>query len=82
MLIPFPRRPESIFEGVEMPVAIILSFTSSEHGFITSRVSRFYTEERAAALATLHLIAHTIRRNGHRVAKIGVSLEKNLTKNI
>jgi hypothetical protein len=61
-----------------MPVAIVLSFTSSEHVFITSRVSRFYTDERATALATLHLVAHSIRRNGHRVAKIGASLEKSL----
>ena len=76
--IPFPRRPESIFEGVEMPVAIILSFKSSDRVFITSRVSRFYTEERPTALAILHLVAHSIRRNGHRVAKIGVSLEKSL----
>lgn len=73
--VSFPRRPESVFDGVEMPVAIILSFASPDKSFLTSRVSRFYTEERPNALATVWLVRHNIRRDGHRVAKLGTYLE-------
>jgi len=36
----FPRRPESMFDGVEMPVAILLSIAIEPKQFITSRVGR------------------------------------------
>jgi hypothetical protein len=73
--VSFPRRPESIFDGVEMPVAIILSYSSPDKRVFSSRVSRFYSAERPHALATLRLADHDIRRNGHRIAKIGTHLE-------
>lgn len=73
--IPFPRRPESIFDGVEMPVAILLSFPGQGHTTYTARVSRFYTEERPYALFAMRLVPHIIRRNGHRIAKIGTGVD-------
>jgi hypothetical protein len=41
--LPFPRRPESMFDGVEMPVTIILSAPVLQNQLITSRVGRIYT---------------------------------------
>lgn len=68
----FPRRPESIFDGVEMPVTIMLS-RSGAPKLQTSRVNRFYTEERPSALATMKYAEHNNRLHGHRIAKIGSS---------
>jgi hypothetical protein len=77
--VSFPRRPESIFDGVEMPVAIILSAPShSQDRFLTSRISRFYTEERPNALSTLDLGQHSQRAHGHRVAKLGRDIERSI----
>lgn len=66
----FPRRPESIFDGVEMPVTILISRSSSPTVH-TTRVNRFYTEERPNALAAMGFAQHGIRLHGHRIAKIG-----------
>jgi len=74
--ISFPRRPESVFDGVEMPVSILLSLVQSESAIFSSRVCRFYTEERTHALATLCLTNHRIRKDGHRIAKIGSDIEQ------
>ncbi len=68
--LPFPRRPESMFAGVEMPVSIQISSPGRE-GLWTSRINRFYTEERPSALHTLRLQRHKLRVHGHRVAKLG-----------
>jgi hypothetical protein len=73
--VSFPRRPESVFEGVEMPVAILLSSHRSPPTVFTSRVCRFYTKERNDALATVCLTPHSIRRGSHRIAKIGTGTE-------
>ena len=73
----FPRRPESIFDGVEMPVTILISRTAQRQLY-TSRISRFYTEERPSALNLLCLQNHTTRLHGHRIAKIGTSIEKRI----
>jgi hypothetical protein len=54
----FPRRPESVFDGVEMPVAILLSFPEKTSSFITSRINRFYTEERPHAIDLVELTPH------------------------
>ena len=70
----FPRRPESIFNGVEMPVTILLSRPQTLAMF-TSRISRFYTEERPYALNVLTLAGHSFRLHGHRVGKLGTVLE-------
>jgi len=80
--ISFPRRPESIFDGVEMPVAITISYGKSQHEFTTSRVRRFYTQERAHALTTTPLTRHAIRISGYRIAKIGTSIEASIVQKI
>jgi hypothetical protein len=77
----FPRRPESIFDGVEMPVAIMIS-RSSTQALHTTRVNRFYTEERPSALASLRFAKHGLRLHGHRIAKIGSPLEAGIYQKI
>jgi hypothetical protein len=80
--LPFLRRPESLFDGVEMPVAIMLSAPGSRKQFITSRVGRIYTEERLVTLAKSILTPHTIRLDGYRIAKIGWPIEEELYQKI
>jgi hypothetical protein len=70
----FPRRPESIFDGVEMPVTILIS-RSRDLGMFTSRISRFYTEERPQALDVMAFARHEARLYGHRIGKLGTALE-------
>jgi hypothetical protein len=71
LALSFPRRPESIFDAVEMPVAILLSFPDGVSSYVTSRVNRFYTEERPHAIEMVELTTHDFRRDGHRIAKLG-----------
>ena len=73
--LPFPRRPKSMFDGVEMPVAILLSIPNRFQCWVTSRVGRIYTEERSMVLKTSALNHHTIRIDGYRIAKLGTPLE-------
>ena len=74
--VPFPRRPESVFDGVEMPVAILLSVQlSSATTCSSSRVQRFYTEERPEAFDLISLAAHKFRRDGYRIGKFGSSYD-------
>lgn len=77
----FPRRPESIFDGVEMPVAMMLSrpATPSVH---TTRVSRFYTDERPNALTVMGYAEHDIRLHGHRIAKIGSRIDVGIYRKV
>ena len=70
----FPRRPQSMFEGVEMPVCIIISIPSNRTSF-TSRIDRFYSEERPIALQTISFQMHDERRNNHRIGKLGTEAE-------
>ena len=59
-----------------MPVAIIqVSPASDQKHFATSRISRFYSEQRPKALHTLGLASHSERLHGHRMAKLGTSIE-------
>jgi hypothetical protein len=81
-VIPFPRRPESIFDGVEMPVAILLSGPGNIGDFVTSRVNRFYTEERVEALRNLVPVRHTIRIDSSRIAKIGMGQESCIARKV
>jgi hypothetical protein len=80
--LPFPRRPESMFDGVEMPVAILLSTPGPQNQFVTSRVGRIYAEERPSALATTVLTPHTIRVDGCRIAKTGKLIEKEIYQKV
>lgn len=77
----FPRRPESIFDGVEMPVTIMLSRLASPMVH-TTRVNRFYTEERPCALATMGFAGHAIRLHGHRIAKIGSPINVDIYRKV
>jgi len=76
-LLPFPRRPESMFDGVEMPVAIVVS-SPRQHNLYTTRVNRFYTEERSQALMTVAFNPHDIKLDASRIAKIGMPLEERI----
>jgi hypothetical protein len=80
--VPFPRRPESVFEGVEMPVVILISRPWPNRTLVTCRVNRFYTEERVNAMETLQLVLHDVRLHGHRIAKFGSELEKSILSKI
>ncbi|MCC6393469.1 MAG: Eco57I restriction-modification methylase domain-containing protein [Bryobacterales bacterium] len=68
--VSFPRRPESVFDGVEMPV-VILHSSPSGSGIVSTRVNRFYTQGRLTAVFTLSLGAHNVRIDGCRLAKLG-----------
>jgi len=84
LALAFPRRPESIFDGVEMPVSILISCPWNPIMY-TSRINRFYTEERSVALTILNLHSHNIRINKHRIAKFGnkinISIYGKIVKN-
>lgn len=82
VVVPFPRRPESIFEGVEMPVVILLSLPNERKQFITTRVNRFYTGEREAAIQVLNPNRHDIRVHGHRIGKFSSDLEHDIFKRV
>ncbi len=67
--VSFPRRPESMFDGIEMPVVILIS-TPIQCSIKSSRIFRFYTEERTIAFNHLQIHEHNIHLGGHRIAKI------------
>jgi hypothetical protein len=71
----FPRRPQSIFDGVEMPVSILLSRRTDKRMLFTTRVNRFYAEERPFVMDSLGYVFHDVRLHGHRLAKIGDPLD-------
>ncbi|MBK8115449.1 MAG: Eco57I restriction-modification methylase domain-containing protein [Candidatus Accumulibacter sp.] len=69
-VLPFPRRPESVFEGVEMPTAIWLRRRGAVSWLTTSCVRRFYTSERPNALATTQLVSRRLEEPALRISKI------------
>jgi hypothetical protein len=69
--VPFPRRPKSVFEGVEMPVVILLCYSRGSSQLRTSRINRFYTDERLWALSNMEICSHSMRLNNHRIGKLG-----------
>ena len=71
LVLPFPRRPESVFEGVEMPTAIWLRRSGGVPLLTTSCVRRFYTTERPDALATTQLMSRRLEEPALRIPKIG-----------
>lgn len=81
-IVSFPRRPESIFDGVEMPVAIVQVSPTGPDCLVTSRISRFYTEERPVALSTLRLRSHSKRIQGHRIAKVSSNTELSILEKL
>jgi hypothetical protein len=77
----FPRRPESMFDGVEMPVAILLS-AGAEKNIFSSRIFRFYSEERKFALENLSFQDHKFRFEGYRIGKIGYPIASKIVEKI
>ena len=77
-LAPFPRRPESMFDGVEMPVAIgICSPTGKQFPtYSTSRVGRIYGVERPTVLDTTEFFEHNVRIQGSRIGKFRANLKE------
>lgn len=80
--LPFPRRPKSVFDGTEMPVAIILSLPAMHSVYITSATKRFYTSERDTALRDLAFVQHGIRDRDSRIAKIGSPLQRSIIEKV
>ncbi|MCK9195425.1 MAG: Eco57I restriction-modification methylase domain-containing protein [Syntrophales bacterium] len=78
----FPRRPESMFDGVEMPVAIILSIPTIKSGIFSSRICRFYTQERTHAIDCVQICEHNVHVNKHRIAKIGNNTALMIFRNV
>jgi hypothetical protein len=78
----FPRRPQSVFEGVEMPVAILLSLGGKPSQIATSNVSRFYAEERANLMARMVMSMHNVVVHGHRIGKFGRGQEIDIYRKI
>ena len=78
----FPRRPESVFEGVEMPTAIWLRLPAGDSatniGLATSAVRRFYTAERGFAIDSTRLWSHEELRSGFRLAKFGDGINETI----
>ena len=61
-----------------MPVAILLSRPGPVQRMVTSRVNRFYTEERPSAIQKLILCEHDIRLDDYRIGKFTCVIEKDL----
>lgn len=71
VVLSFPRRPQSVFEGVEMPVVVLLSLEGTPNQIVTSDVSRFYAEERPNFMAKMTIARHSVVLHGRRIAKFG-----------
>ena len=70
-VLPFPRRPVSVFEGVEMPTAIWILMPSKVNILVSSSVRRFYAIERNVVFEVLKYQPNSEQRFGYRVAKAG-----------
>jgi len=82
VVLPYPRRPESMFDGVEMPVVILSSYPRADRVFATTRVGRMYGQERRLCLEKHASVTHTIRFHGHRIAKLHSKTETSLISKI
>jgi hypothetical protein len=70
----FPRRPQTVFEGVEMPVTILTSLKGKK-GLFSTRVERFYASERGHVMTTLSYLPHNAIVGGHRLGKMTYDVE-------
>lgn len=77
-ILPFPRRPECVFEGVEMPTAIWIRNPASSPSLETASVRRFYTTQRPVALASTQLFVQSPILKVSRVPKIDCALANSL----
>ncbi|MBI5861294.1 MAG: Eco57I restriction-modification methylase domain-containing protein [Rhodocyclales bacterium] len=76
VVLPYPRRPESMFDGVEMPVVILSSYPRAHQALVTTRVGRMYGQERPLCLQTHATVTHGTRLHGHRIGKLHTDTEK------
>lgn len=81
-ILPFPRRPESVFEGVEMPTAIWIRNPTNSSSLETTSVRRFYSVQRPVALASTQLFVQSQGSCGSRVPKIDCALANSLLNKI
>lgn len=81
-VLPYPRRPESIFDGVEMPVVILSSYPRPARTIVSTRVGRMYGSERSICLQTFQTTAHNSRLHGHRIGKLHSEIEKSTLEKI
>lgn len=79
-LAPFPRRPESMFDGVEMPVAIGICSPISKKSptYSSSRVGRIYGVERPLILDITEFFEHDVRIQGSRIAKFRSKIDESI----
>jgi len=82
LVLPFPRRPESMFDGVEMPVAILSSLPRNRQSLISTRVGRMYSEERNNCLQKIFMLQHENRLHGYRLGKLHNELEKSIASKV
>ncbi len=81
-VLPFPRRPESVFEGVEMPTAIWIRRPTAVPSLVTTSVRRFYTQQRPTALDSTQLFVSSRNPYGTRVPKIEQAVAKSLLEKL
>jgi hypothetical protein len=81
-ILPFPRRPESIFEGVEMPTAIWIRNPSKVPSLVTTSVRRFYSMQRSLALVSTQFFVQPHIPQALRVPKIDRTLADSLLKKL
>ncbi|MDD2728098.1 Eco57I restriction-modification methylase domain-containing protein [Malikia sp.] len=82
LVLPYPRRPESMFDGVEMPVVILSSYSNVDRLLVTTRVGRMYGQERAHCLQTHTTVFHDSRLHGHRIGKLHAEIERSIVGKI
>jgi len=82
VVLPYPRRPESMFDGVEMPVVILSSYPRAQQALVTTRVGRMYGQERPLCLQTHTAVTHSTRLHGHRIGKLHSETEKSIVSKV
>ena len=78
----FPRRPQSVFEGVEMPVSILVSTPASVRRTFTTNVLRFYAAENPFFIDRLSYCEHDVVVDSHRIARFGKEIDTNIFRRI
>jgi len=81
-MVSFPRRPESVFDGVEMPVTIFICGSNDSGEWHASPVRRFYTVERPSAIETTSLTPSIDRMHGHRMPKLASNVHRTIMQNL
>ncbi len=72
----FPRRPQTVFEGVEMPVTIVTSLKGEPGQLNGTRVERFTAAERVHIMTTISYLLDQPVVSGYRFAKMSFHIER------